>query len=54
MATKHTPMEAQWTTFVEYMRKHGVEVEVVDAKVKAFARKRIHRLAAAYRRRYQR
>lgn len=54
MATKHAPMETHWTAFVEHLQKHGLEVEAVDAKVKAFARKRIHRLPAKYRRRNQR
>jgi hypothetical protein len=38
MTNKHAPVETQWTAFVEYLRKHGVEIEVVDAEVEICAK----------------
>jgi hypothetical protein len=52
MTNKHAPVETQWTDFVEYLRKHGVDIEEVEAKMKAYTRKRARRLAAAYRQRH--
>jgi hypothetical protein len=54
MANNHAPLETHWTTFVDYLREHGIEIEAVEAQVKAHAHKRTRKLAAAYKRRYQR
>lgn len=54
MTSKRAPVETQWTAFVEYLRRHDVEIEKVEAKMKAYTRKRARRLATAYRRRQQR
>ncbi len=43
----HTPMEALWATFVDYMRENVLDIEAIDAESAAFARKRSRRLAVA-------